>query len=149
MSKGFISTGAILLEENCDVMTVANYGTTAIADKSVLVDDATNMDTTQGLFAVTTLASADSVRVVGVAKGSIPAAVTVAGVTTPGLGQMVVSGLAKVKVASASYSVGDYLGTSATAGVAAKGTQAVQTGLGKVAIAGTTVTEVWAWIALN
>lgn len=149
MSKGLVGTGAVLLEEQCDVISVANYGAAAIADKSVLVDDATNMDTTQAYFAVTTLASADSVRVVGVAKGAIPAAQTIAGVTVPGIGQMVVNGLTKVKVASASYSVGDYLGTSATAGVAAKGTQAVNTGLGKVAIAGTTVTEVWAWISLN
>lgn len=149
MSKGLVGSGATALEDQCDVITVANYGTSSIADQSILVDDATNMDTTQAYFAVTTLASADSVRVCGVAKGTIPAAQTIAGVTVPGIGQMVVNGLTKVKVASASYSVGDYLGTSAVAGTAAKGTQAVNTSVGKVAIAGTTVTSVWAWIGLN
>lgn len=146
MSKGYVSTGGVLLEDNCDVIPVLNYSTTAIADQSVLVDDATNMDTTQSGYAVTTLASADSVRVCGIAKGTIPGATVQGNVTIPGIGSMVVSGLTKVKMVSATYAVGDYIGTSTTAGAGAKGTQAVGTSIGYVAIAGTTVTSVWAWI---
>lgn len=154
MSKGYVSTGAIKIEEQCDVITVANYAATAINDMEIVIYDATNMDVTQGLIAVKTTTSADSVAVAGVAKGAIPAATTLAGVTVPGIGQMVVGGMTKCRVAYGSaFAVGAYLGTSAVAGEAATGTQAVQTAVGKVAVAKTLQTAaynfVYAWISLN
>ena len=155
MPKSFVSTGAIKIDDWCDVITVANYGATAINDMEILITDATNMDITQGLVAVKTTTSADSVAVCGAAKGAIPAAVTDSmGNVIPGVGQMACGGLSKVRVAYGStFAVGAYLGTSTVAGEAATGTQAVQTGLGKVAIAKTLTTAaynwVYAWISLN
>jgi len=156
MSKAIVSTGAVSMDDQCDVITVLNYAATAINDMEVVIFDATNIDATQPLPAVKTTTSADSVAVAGVAKGAIPAAITLpSGQVIPGQGQMAVGGgLAKVRVAYGStFAVGDYLGTSAVAGEAAKGTQAVGTCIGYVAIAKTLTTAAynfaWAFITRN
>lgn len=104
--KGYVSTGAIKIEDNCMVMTVANYSATAIADKSALMADQTNMDTTQGVPAVSLCTTASTTRC-GIAKGAIPAATLSAGVTIPGIGQMVVAGITRALAASGTWTAGN------------------------------------------
>jgi hypothetical protein len=152
--KSFLSTGNVSLPDDCIVSTVYNYADTPINDGECVILDAANIDATKPLAAVKTTTSADSVAVCGVAKGSIPAATTQAGVTVPGIGQIVTYGFAKVRVAYGSaFAVGAYLGTSSVAGEAATGTPAINTHLGKVAIAKTLQTAaynfVWAFIHLG
>jgi hypothetical protein len=107
MSKQLISTGAILLEDNCDVISVANWTAVAIADKqTVAVDDnATSSSPTQGTIGVITCTTALEAKGIGVAVGAIPAAVTSGGVTTPGVGQIAIGGLARVKLTGGSAAV--------------------------------------------
>jgi hypothetical protein len=146
--KQCISTGVIKIDDNCDVITVLNYSATAIEDMAAVIHDPTNIDVTQGLLAVKTTTSADSDAVAGVAKGAIPGAVTDGmGMVTPGVGQMVVHGLCKVRCAYGStFAVGAYLGTSSVAAEAATGTPAFGSHLGKVAIAKSLTTATYNWV---
>lgn len=139
MSKDLVSTGAIKLEDQCEVMTVANYGATAIPDGSALVVDDTNLDTTQALLAVKTIASANNIGRVGIAKGAIPAATTLAGVTIPGQGQMATGGIVRGLSANTAFTVGQQVATSATAGLVAVSTT-VGSILGSIIHAETTTT---------
>ena len=139
MSKEYVSTGATLPEDLCDCVTVANYSTTAIAAGSSLIIDATNLDTPQATLAVKTVASANSVARIGIARTTISAAVTIAGVTTPGVGQMAVAGPCRALSASTGFTAGQQVATSATAGLVAVSTTAGAI-LGSVMKAETTTT---------
>lgn len=133
-------TGQIFQKDHGIVMTVKNYGTSDLADGSVLIIDETNNDTTQSMMAVKTTTSADATTVVGVANGIIPAG---------GVGEMTVFGMAKVLMVSATYAAGDYVGSSTTAGSGAKGTYARGSNIGKVITGGTNVTSVTAFVNIG
>ena len=140
MSKQLISTGTMLLEENADVITVANWTAVAIADKlTVAVDDnSTSSSPTQGLLGVITCTTALEAKGVGVAVGTIPAATTVGGVTTPGIGLIAMFGLARVKLTGGSAQVtAGALYEFDDAGCCVAGTTATKI-LGKCALSETT-----------
>jgi hypothetical protein len=115
MSKPYDAVGAILLEDNCDVIAVKNYGTSDILDGMALQVDATNLDTTQALLAVAAIAGAQANRC-GFAKGTIPAG---------GTGMMVTGGITRGYSASTAFTLGNRVLGAAT-GQVAEGTTAGQ-----------------------
>lgn len=130
MTMPYVQTGLIEVADQADVIQVKNYGATDIADGSALIIDATNLDTTQGLLAVTTTTTADSLARIGIAKGIIPAG---------GQGECVVAGFVRGKSASTAFTVGQIVGTTTTAGQVAVTSTAGAT-IGFIAKAETTTT---------
>jgi hypothetical protein len=119
MSKPLVSTGAYLPEHNCDVITVKNYGTTDIATGQALKIDATNLDTTQGLIAVTPTAETDSLARCGIAVGIIPAG---------GVGEMAVGGFVRGLSDSTAFTAGQFVGGVADGKVAVSATAGAKYG---------------------
>jgi hypothetical protein len=136
--RSYIGTGVLALEDNCDVITVANYGATDIAAGTCLCIDATNLDTTQGLPAVIASTTAARALVIGIAKTAILKARTEAGVTVPGIGQCASAGIVRALASSAAFSAGALV-EAADGGLVAAGTTATMI-IGKILKAETTTT---------
>lgn len=125
MSSPYIATGAVVQEDLCDVMTVANYGATAIPAGSALVIDTTNQDTAQAYPAVAIAPISTTTARIGIAKTAIPAALTQGNITIPGVGQLATAGFVRGISASTAFTIGQQLIVSdATAGAVKVGTTA-------------------------
>lgn len=101
MSNPRVSSGAFLPEHQCDVVTVKNYGTSAISAGHALKIDATNLDTTQGYIAVAETAETDSLVRCGIAIEDIPAG---------GIGKMAVGGFVRGYSDSTAFTAGQFVG---------------------------------------
>lgn len=115
MTTPYVQTGLQFIEEQCDVIAVKNYGTTDIADGSLVVIDLTNLDTTQGLLAVATTTTAQDAKRIGIAKGKIPAG---------GQGEVVTSGFVRAIGASGAWTAGNRVTAAAVAGQIVENTTA-------------------------
>ena len=101
MSNPKVAVGQIFIEDNCDVITVKNYGATDISAGRALKVDATNLDTTQPYLAVTPTAETDSLVRCGIAAEVIPAG---------GTGRMAVAGIVRGYSDSTAFTAGQFVG---------------------------------------
>lgn len=124
MSKEYAQIPSAITD-NCDVIPVWNYSASSIPAGSSLIVDTTNNDTTKAVLAVAISAAASGLRT-GIAKSTIPAAVTDAqGNVTPGIGSMVTGGICRALAGSAAFTAGNRV-LGAAGGLVVEGTTAGQ-----------------------